>query len=84
MHGANGITLQREEVKLSNSRNQLIAVSFYRPSEPRPCLLFAHPNASCRVEGLQLRSWAVHALDCCLVAFDFAGCGESELRLSTA
>lgn len=42
-----------------------------------PCVVFAHPNASNRAEGLQLRSWAA-AAGCCVCSFDFAGCGESD------
>lgn len=68
--------LTREEVALTNERGQELAVSFYRPPEERPCVLYAHGNASNRCEGLQLRSWAV-SMGCSLCAFDFAGCGES-------
>lgn len=48
-----------------------------RTIEPRPCVIFLHGNASCRVQGAGLLKTVLSA-SCDLVAFDFGGSGQSD------
>lgn len=72
----------REELVITNKRNQRLFCSFVRPKVvpagvQLPCLVYCHSNASNRARSLEFRDFLVH-MNCLLFAFDFAGCGQSD------
>ncbi len=82
---------EREEFRLVNARGQALFGTLIRPTNSKtsdgnndntnrscPVLVYAHANASNRARALEWRSLLVEELGAVLVAFDFAGCGESE------
>mmetsp|Transcript_13030 Transcript_13030/g.31066 ORF Transcript_13030/g.31066 Transcript_13030/m.31066 type:complete len:571 (+) Transcript_13030:55-1767(+) len=75
--------VRREDIDLVSSRGLKLRCSHFLPdipagpSEPRPCVIYLHQNASCRLEALQLVPLFL-PLGISLFCFDFAGCGESD------
>jgi hypothetical protein len=75
-----GHTFIREDSTFTNPRKMTLQCSFWRReslSEPTPCVVYTHGNASCRAEALQIIA-PVLATGASVVSFDFAGCGLSE------
>lgn len=66
-----------------SSRGMKLRCSHFLPdlpsgrAEPRPCVVYLHQNASCRLEAFQLVPLFL-PLGISLFCFDFAGCGESD------
>ncbi|CAK9028615.1 Uncharacterized protein YqkD [Durusdinium trenchii] len=74
--------VRRLDIDLTSSRGQQLRCSHFLPDvresgEPRPCVIYLHQNASCRLEALQLVPLFL-PLGISLFCFDFAGCGESD------
>lgn len=75
--------VRRVDIDLTSSRGQRLRCSHFLPdvkessAEPRPCVIYLHQNASCRLEALQLVPLFL-PLGISLFCFDFAGCGESD------
>lgn len=87
-----GCNVRRYDVTLRNPRGMKLQCSHFVPqfprrgsqqqseqqmSQPRPCVIYLHANASCRLEALPLVPRFL-PLNISLFVFDFAGCGESE------
>ena len=72
---------QRVDFELRNKRNLKIVCSMWepveKPNEILPCVIYMHGNSSARVEALPQLS-LVLSLGATMVAFDFAGSGQSE------
>lgn len=80
----------RDDFKFTNKRGKSIAVSLFFPlrkdesaNSPhqhrlnRPCVVYCHSQAGCRVEGFFLLEFCIeNGLGLCL--FDFSGCGKSQ------
>jgi len=74
--------VRRVDIDLTNSRGQQLRCSHFLPdvkesAESRPCVIYLHQNASCRLEALPLVPLFL-PLGISLFCFDFAGCGESD------
>jgi len=76
--------VKRTDVTLKNPRGLQIKCSHFVPSfgegseaDARPCVIYLHANASCRLEALPLVPLFL-PLGISLFTFDFAGCGESD------
>ena len=75
-----GVTFIREDMSFTNPRGLKLQASMWRKqelSEPAPCVVYTHGNASCRAEALQILA-PVLASGASVFSFDFAGCGMSE------
>ena len=79
-----GISHERYDFELTNSRNMKLQCSWWRPrlnpgQTPAltPCVIYLHGNSSCRAEALETLP-AVLGSRMSLFAFDFAGSGMSE------
>ncbi|CAM9397027.1 unnamed protein product [Discosporangium mesarthrocarpum] len=77
-----GKPFQRVDFELRNERGLLLQCSSWepkdwRPADQLPCLIYMHGNSSARVEAVTQISLAL-SLGATLVAFDFAGSGQSE------
>lgn len=84
------VCVKRIDVNLTNSRGMILRCSHFLPRalaegdparqsgmEARPCVVYLHQNASCRLEALNLVPMFL-PLGISLFCFDFAGCGESD------
>jgi len=73
--------VKRVDYDLNCSRGLKLRCSHFVPelgeAEARPCVIYLHQNASCRLEALQLVPMFL-PLGISLFCFDFAGCGESD------
>lgn len=79
--------VRRTDLRLHNPRGLELQCSHWEQdppqsaappaSEPRPCVIYLHQNASCRLEALQFVPLFL-PLGISVFAFDFSGCGESE------
>ena len=79
-----GVAIARRDYFVLNSRGMRLACSYWAPaalpstsSEPPPCVVFLHGNASSRVGALEALE-TVLACGAALAAFDCAGSGLSE------
>lgn len=78
-----GRTITRKDFNLVNPREQRFCCSLWepidsdRPNPTLPCIVYMHGNSSSRLEGLSVLSLAL-TLGATLVAFDFAGSGQSD------
>jgi len=76
-----GREFQRTDFELVNPRGFSVKCSHWepveRPSEELPCIIYMHGNSSARVEAVSSLNMLL-ALGGSVVAFDFAGSGQSE------
>ena len=76
-----GVDFIREDVQVRNKRGLALDCSLWRPlivpDGGKPCVLYMHGNASCRLEALSVLG-PVLSTGAMVFAFDFAACGRSE------
>jgi len=72
----------RSDFRLTGARGQQLSCSWWQPvtatfGSPPPCVVYMHGNSSCRLEAVDALK-PVLGQDMSLLAFDFAGCGQSD------
>eukprot|EP00419_Tripos_fusus_P070538 CAMPEP_0172886854 /NCGR_PEP_ID=MMETSP1075-20121228/132223_1 /TAXON_ID=2916 /ORGANISM="Ceratium fusus, Strain PA161109" /LENGTH=443 /DNA_ID=CAMNT_0013740427 /DNA_START=1 /DNA_END=1332 /DNA_ORIENTATION=- len=73
----------RSDFHIPGANGFRLACSWWQPipadhiTEQLPCVIYMHGNSSCRIEALDALQLALQ-MGISLLAFDFAGCGQSE------
>eukprot|EP01017_Pseudomicrothorax_dubius_P018458 TRINITY_DN2040_c0_g2_i6.p1 TRINITY_DN2040_c0_g2~~TRINITY_DN2040_c0_g2_i6.p1 ORF type:complete len:804 (-),score=171.97 TRINITY_DN2040_c0_g2_i6:144-2555(-) len=74
-----GTRIWRNDFPLTNKSGLTLEVSLYEHAndkEPRPCLLYLHGNAGCRLDAYPI-AMKLLPLGISVCCFDFSGCGRS-------